>query len=431
MIRFDKWQRWLPFLFNRQGLKLTTNMSNTVKSNSSETNSNATLMAAYARVPLAFERGEGAYLFDDNNERYLDLLSGIAVCGLGHCHPAVTKALSKQAATLIHTSNMYRITKQTLLAEKLVALSGMENGFFCNSGAEANEAAIKLARLFGHKKNIDAPAIIVMDGSFHGRTLATLSATSNRKVQAGFEPLVSGFIRAPFDDLEALKNIANNNQNVAAILVEPIQGEGGIRIPKPDYLNNLRQLCDQYDWLLMLDEIQTGNGRTGQFFNYQHNNILPDVVTTAKGLGNGVPIGVCLASGKAANLFQPGNHGSTYGGNPLACAAGLAVLETLSNEGLIARAAELGERMHSGLQKKLKDHPMVADIRGQGLMMGIELNEPCQALVLMALKQGLLINVTAERVIRLLPPLILSNEQADEAIEKISQLICDFADNKL
>lgn len=386
-------------------------------------------MSTYARLPVAFERGEGAYLFDENNKQYLDLLSGIAVCGLGHCHPAVSKAVSEQAAKLIHTSNMYQIPNQTKLAEKLVALSGMDNCFFSNSGAEANEAAIKLARLFGHKKNIDAPAIIVMDGSFHGRTLATLSATSNRKVQAGFEPLVGGFIRAPFDDIEALKTIAGNNQNVAAILVEPIQGEGGIRIPQPDYLNNLRQLCDEHDWLLMLDEIQTSNGRTGKLFNYQHNNILPDVVTTAKGLGNGVPIGVCLASGKAADLFQTGNHGSTYGGNPLACAAGLAVLETLTAEDLIARAAELGERMLAGLQKNLKDQPMVADIRGQGLMLGIELNEPCQVLTAQALDQSMLINVTAERVIRLLPPLILSNEQADEAIEKITRLINNFADH--
>lgn len=384
-------------------------------------------MSTYARLPVAFERGQGAYLFDENNKQYLDLLSGIAVCGLGHCHPAVTKAVSEQAAKLVHTSNIYQIPKQTKLAEKLTALSGMDNCFFSNSGAEANEAAIKLARLFGHKKNIDAPAIIVMDGSFHGRTLATLSATSNRKVQAGFEPLVSGFIRAPFDDIDALKTIAGNNQNVAAILVEPIQGEGGIRIPQPDYLNNLRQLCDEHDWLLMLDEIQTSNGRTGKLFNYQHNNILPDVVTTAKGLGNGVPIGVCLASGKAADLFQVGNHGSTYGGNPLACTAGLAVLETLSAENLIARAAELGERILTGLQIKLKDQPMVADIRGQGLMLGIELNQPCQILMAQALDQGILINVTAERVIRLLPPLILSHEQADEAVEKLTDLINNFA----
>ena len=407
---------------------MSNTANNSIDKSSTETSA---IMPTYARLPIAFERGQGPYLFDDKNNQYLDLLSGIAVCGLGHCHPAITKAVSEQVAKLVHTSNIYQIPNQTKLADKLVEISGMKNCFFSNSGAEANEAAIKLARLYGHKKDIAAPAIIVMDGSFHGRTLATLSATANRKVQAGFEPLVRGFIRAPFDDLEALETIASNNHNVTAILVEPIQGEGGIRIPQPDYLNKLRKLCDDHDWLLMLDEIQTGNGRTGEFFSYQHNNILPDVVTTAKGLGNGVPIGVCLASGKAADLFQAGNHGSTYGGNPLACAAGLAVIDTLLDDKLITRAAELGKRIMEGLQNKLKDQPMVSEIRGQGLMIGIELNEPCQALTAQALDQGLLINVTSENVIRLLPPLILSNEQADEAIEKLTQLINTFANSSL
>ena len=391
-------------------------------------NNNA-LMPTYGRLPVAFARGEGACLYDGNNKPYLDLLSGIAVCGLGHCHPAITQAISHQAATLVHTSNIYHIPNQTKLAEKLIAITGMTNCFFSNSGAEANEAAIKLARLFGHQKNIDAPAIIVMDGSFHGRTLATLSATANRKVQAGFEPLVSGFIRAPFNDVEALETIANNNPNVAALLVEPIQGEGGIRIPYPDYLKNLRRICDENDWLLMLDEIQTGNGRTGEFFNYQHFDILPDVVTTAKGLGNGMPIGVCMASGKAAGLFQTGNHGSTYGGNPLACAAGLAVLETLSTNKLVNRASELGKRFIDGLKNNLENNALVSEIRGQGLMIGIELHEPCQSLMHEALEQGLLINVTAERVIRLLPPFILSNEQVDESVEKLTQLVNQFSDN--
>lgn len=401
----------------------------TKEKNQDPTGNNNALMPTYGRLPVAFERGEGACLFDENNKAYLDLLSGIAVCGLGHCHPAISKAVSQQAETLVHTSNIYHIPKQAELAEKLVAITGMTNCFFSNSGAEANEAAIKLARLFGHQKNIDAPAIIVMDGSFHGRTLATLSATANRKVQAGFEPLVSGFIRAPFNDIEALETIANNNPNVAAILVEPIQGEGGIRIPDPDYLKNLRRICDEHDWLLILDEIQTGNGRTGQFFNYQHFNILPDVVTTAKGLGNGVPIGVCMASGKAAGLFQAGNHGSTYGGNPLACAAGLAVLETISANNLIARADELGKRFIDGLKNNLEKNSIVKEIRGQGLMIGIELNEPCQSLMSEALEQGILINVTAERVIRLLPPLILTDEQVDEAVEKLTQIINQFSNN--
>ena len=288
---------------------------------------NDTIMKTYNRLSVAFDHGEGSWLYDTEGNKYLDALSGIAVCGLGHAHPAVTQAICEQAAKVLHTSNLYTIPLQQQLADKLTQLSGMQNVFFGNSGAEANEAAIKLARRYGHEvRNIDNPAIIVMENAFHGRTMATLSATGNRAAQAGFEPLVSGFVRAPFNDVEAIEKIAENNPNVVAILVEPIQGESGINIPAPDYLNKLRSICDNNDWLLMLDEVQSGNGRSGKYFAYQHNNILPDVVTTAKGLGNGVPIGACLAQGKAAEILIAGTHGSTYGGNPLSCAAALAVV---------------------------------------------------------------------------------------------------------
>ena len=385
------------------------------------------LMTNYAPLPVSFSRGEGAWLTDINGKRYLDALSGIGVCGLGHSHPAVTQAITKQASTLMHTSNLYQIDKQAELAERLCQLSGMSRVFFANSGAEANEAAIKLARLHGHEQGIEQPAIIVMDHAFHGRTLATLSATGNRKVHAGFEPLVQGFIRAPFDDISAIKTIAKNNHNITAILVEPIQGEGGLHIPAADYLNQLKQICDDYNWLLMLDEVQTGNGRTGKYFCYQYNNILPDVVTTAKGLGNGFPIGACLANGKAAELFKPGNHGSTYGGNALACAASLAVLNTLEQDKLFERALTLGERLTAGLQDKLVGIKHVRSIRNKGLMIGIELTQSCGKLVEQALEKGLLINVTAGNVIRLLPPLVLSDKEADEIISTLSTLITEFS----
>jgi acetylornithine/N-succinyldiaminopimelate aminotransferase len=384
------------------------------------------LMTTYKRLPVEFQRGEGAWLWDADGKRYLDALSGIAVCGLGHAHPAVSEAICTQARELVHTSNLYGIAKQEALADVLVRLSGMERVFFANSGAEANEAAIKLARLYGHKKGIDNPAIVVMEGSFHGRTLATLSATGNRKVQAGFEPLVQGFVRVPFGDLEGLHTVAAHTHNVVAVLVEPIQGEGGIRIPDAGYLNQIRQLCDDKGWLLMLDEIQTGMGRSGRMFAHQHNGILPDVMTLAKGLGNGVPIGACLARGEAAQLFAPGNHGSTFGGNPLACAAALAVLEVLEGEGLPQRAAVLGERLMQGLRAALGDVAGVVEVRGQGLLIGIELDRPCGDLVTQALAQGLLINVTADQVVRLLPPLILSDDQADELVTRLAALVRVF-----
>ena len=385
-----------------------------------------TLMHNYAPLPVYFEKGEGAVLWDTEGKTYLDALGGIAVCSLGHAHPAVTKAICEQAGKLVHTSNLYGISQQQKLADKLTSLSNMDNVFFGNSGAEANEAAIKLARLFGHSKNIEQPAIIVMEGSFHGRTMATLTATGNRKVHAGFEPLVQGFIRAPYNDIEAINNIASNNPNVVAVLVEPIIGEGGINIPADDYLNQVRDICDANDWLMMLDEIQTGICRTGKWFAHQHNGITPDVMTLAKALGNGVPIGACLAKGKAATLFQPGHHGSTYGGNPLVTSAALAVVETMEQEKLAERANYLGEHMAASFAEQLKDIEGVKEIRAKGLMIGIQLDKPCAELVKAGLDAGILINVTAGDVVRLLPPLIISDDQAFEIVTKVSELIRNF-----
>ncbi|MCK5720975.1 MAG: aspartate aminotransferase family protein [Gammaproteobacteria bacterium] len=385
-----------------------------------------TLMHNYAPLPVTFKKGEGAQLWDTEGKMYLDALAGIAVCSLGHAHPAVTKAICEQAGNLVHTSNLYGIGNQQELADKLTSLSNMDNVFFSNSGAEANEAAIKLARLFGHSKNIDQPAIIVMEGSFHGRTMATLTATGNRKVHAGFEPLVQGFIRAPYNDIEAIKSIASNNSNVVAVLVEPIIGEGGINIPADDYLNQIRDICDANDWLMMVDEIQTGICRTGKWFAHQHNGITPDVMTLAKALGNGVPIGACLAKGKAATLFQPGHHGSTYGGNPLVTSAALAVIKTCEKDKLAARATALSKKIISGFKDKLKDNNAVVDIRAKGLMIGIQLDRPCAELVKTGLDAGILINVTAGDVVRLLPPLIITDEQADKIVELVSELISKF-----
>jgi acetylornithine aminotransferase len=384
------------------------------------------LMTNYQRLPIAFERGEGAWLWDDQGRRYLDAISGVAVCSLGHAHPAITQALCDQASRLVHTSNLYRIPLQEQLAARLTHLSGMDNAFFCNSGAEANEAAIKLARLHGHQRHIEAPAIVVMEGSFHGRTLATLSATGNRKVQAGFEPLVQGFVRVPFNDLDALKAAARNRPEVAAILLEPIQGEGGVVVPDPGYLAGIRALCDAHGWLMMLDEVQTGLCRTGRWFACQHEAVLPDVMTLAKALGNGVPIGACLARGAAAELFQPGNHASTFGGNPLTCRAALAVVDTLERHNLADRAAQLGRMMTEGLHAALGDVPGVRAIRGRGLILGVELDRPCGELVQRALREHLLINVTAERVVRLLPPLILTDEEAGQIVDQVSRLIRAF-----
>jgi acetylornithine/N-succinyldiaminopimelate aminotransferase len=384
------------------------------------------IMSTYNRLPVQFERGDGIWLWDNENRQYLDALSGIAVCGLGHAHPAVTRAISDQAGLLVHTSNLYGIALQEQLADTLCEISAMERVFFSNSGAEANEAAIKIARLYGHSRGIDNPAIIVMEKSFHGRTLATLTATGNRKVQAGFEPLVQGFIRVPYNDLDAIRTVAANSSNVVAVLVEPIQGEGGINIPDADYLQGIRNLCDDNHWLMMLDEIQSGMGRTGKWFAWQHSDVLPDVATLAKALGNGVPIGACLARGRAAEMMQPGSHGSTFGGNPLACRAAITVLEVLKQEQLVAHAATLGAQLLAGFTAALAGLEGVTAIRGRGLMIGIELDRPCAELVGKAIEQGLLINVTAERVIRLLPPLITTAKQADIIIEQVSDLIREF-----
>lgn len=386
------------------------------------------IMNTYNRLSVAFDHGAGAWLYDTDGNKYLDALSGIAVCGLGHSHPAVTHAISEQAAKLIHTSNLYTVPLQERLAERLCAISGMDSVFFGNSGAEANEAAIKLARRYGHQKGIDNPAIIVMENSFHGRTLATLSATGNRAVQVGFEPLVGGFVRAPYDDVDAIRTIAANNPNVVAILVEPVQGEAGIRIPADDYLNALRSICDEHEWLLMLDEVQSGNGRTGKYFAFQHNAILPDVVTTAKGLGNGVPIGACLAAGKAATILTPGTHGSTYGGNPLACAAALAVVDTIQDENLCQRAEQLGKRICDGFRAQLGGSDYIREIRNKGLMIGIELTEAGTELAVLAKVKGILLNVTGGgRVVRLLPPLIMSDSEADLLVNTLSKLIQIYA----
>lgn len=383
-------------------------------------------MNTYARLPVTFVRGEGVWLWDDQGERYLDALSGVAVCGLGHCHPRLAKAICEQAGTLIHTSNLYHIKKQELLAERLIALSGMDNAFFCNSGAEANEAAIKLARLHGHNKGISLPTIIVMERSFHGRTMATLTASGNRKVQAGFEPLLSGFVRAPYNNLEAVAQVAANNKDVVAILVEPFQGEGGVNIPEAQYLQQLRSLCDQNGWLLMLDEVQSGIGRSGKWFAFQHSQIQPDVVTLAKGLGGGVPIGACLARGVAAEVFKPGNHASTFGGNPLACAAALETLSVITDEHLIEHAAELGDFMRDRFRQQLADVAGVVQVRGQGLIVGIELAVPCVELVKKALDKRLLINVTSDKVVRLLPAFVMQRQEAEQVVNITCQLIKEF-----
>jgi acetylornithine aminotransferase len=384
------------------------------------------LMNTYARLPVAFEHGEGVWLWDTEGKRYLAALAGVAVCGLGHAHPQLTAALREQVGRLVHTSNIYRIAAQEELGDRLAALSGMENVFFCNSGCEANEAAIKLARLYGHKKGIEAPAIVVMDKAFHGRTIATLSATGSRKVQAGFEPLVSGFVRVPFDDLDAVKRVAANNRSVVAVLVELVQGEGGVNICHEGYLKGLREICDANGWLLMLDEVQSGIGRTGTWFAFQHSKVAPDIMTLAKGLANGVPIGACLAQGEAAGLFKPGSHGSTFGGNPLACRAALETLRIIETDDLMRNAVAMGDAIRAALGERLKGVAGVKEIRGAGLMIGIELDRPCGDLVKHALDAGLLINVTAETVVRLLPPLVFERSHVDLLAEKLAPLIVDF-----
>ncbi len=381
------------------------------------------LMQTYARLPVTFSHGEGVYLYDTEGRRYLDGITGIGVNGLGHAHPAVTAAIREQADKLVHTSNLYRIDAQERLAEALTQVAGMETCFFGNSGAEANEAAIKLARLYGHQRGIQKPAIVVLEGAFHGRTLATLSATGNRKIQAGFEPLVGGFIRAPCNDVDALRLIAANNPDVVAILAEPIQGEGGINPLEPGYLQAARHICDEQNWLLMLDEVQTGNGRTGTYFAYQDMGFTPDVVTTAKGLGNGVPIGACLAGGPAARVLGVGQHGSTYGGNPLVCTVGLAVINTIREQRLCANASAMGQVIRQALLADSEAAARITEIRGKGLMLGIELQRACGELVQRGLDAGVLINVTAGNTVRLLPPLTINEAEARELAGAVAELI--------
>ena len=384
------------------------------------------IMPTYARQAVSFERGEGAWLWDSNGKRYLDALSGIAVCNLGHAHPAVAEALCAQSRKLIHTSNLYGVELQTQLADRLCQLGGMDNVFFCNSGTEANEAAIKLARKYGHQQGIEEPVIVTMDKSFHGRTMGALAATGNQKVKQGFAPLLPGFVHVPYNDVAALKATIEADANIVAVLVEPIQGEGGVNIPASDYLNLVRELCDKHNLLMMLDEIQTGIGRTGKFLAHQHNGILPDVCTLAKALGNGVPIGACMAHGKAAEVLTAGNHGSTFGGNPLACSAALAVLDALCSGNLIADAQRKGSLISDGILQTIAGNPHLVEIRHLGLMIGIELDQACGALVGKALERGLLINVTADNTIRLLPPLLISDQQIAELTETLSALIQEF-----
>ena len=383
-------------------------------------------MNTYARLPIAFSHGDGSWVTDTDGKIYLDALSGIAVSTLGHNHPELVAAIASQAGRLLHTSNLYQMPLQEKLADKLAELSGLDEVFFCNSGCEANEAAIKLARFYGHQHGIDKPAIIVMEKAFHGRTMATLSATGNRKTQAGFEPLVAGFVRVPYNDLDAIRAIAEHNKDVVAVMLEIVQGEGGINIADIEFQRGLRALCDENNWLLMCDEVQCGMGRTGAWFGFQHAGVVPDVVTLAKGLGGGVPVGACLTAGKAAGLFKPGNHGSTFGGNQLATTAAMTTIEVIEKESLIANAETIGRLIRDGLAEALSDLDGVVDIRGQGLMIGIELDRPCGELVMRGLDAGILINVTAEKVVRLLPPLNFSAEEGREAVARLSLLIRDF-----
>lgn len=384
------------------------------------------LVTSYAPLPVTFTHGKGVWLYDKHGEAYLDGFSGIAVCGLGHAHPDITHTIQQQAARLIHTSNAFCIQEQQQLAEKLIAITGMEQAFFSNSGAEANEAAIKLTRLYGHQKGIETPSIIVMENAFHGRTMATLTASGSRKVQAGFEPLVPGFIRAPFNNIDAIHKIAANREDIVAIMVEPIQGEGGIIVPDEAYLPTLSKICEKNDWFLILDEVQTGNGRTGKFFAFQHANIRPDIITTAKGLGNGIPISVCLMRDKACNLFKPGNHGSTFGGSPFACATALKVLEVIERDNICQQVMTNSAYLKERLLKELSNHSHVRSIRGKGYMLGIELDRSANDARLLGLENRILFNVTADNVIRLLPPLIINEEEIAELIERLVKTINQF-----
>jgi acetylornithine/N-succinyldiaminopimelate aminotransferase len=383
-------------------------------------------MNTYGRLPIALSHGEGVYLWDVNGKRYLDALAGIAVNTLGHNHPKLVPALQDQVAKIIHSCNYYHVPNQEKLAAKLVELSGMTNVFFGSTGLEANEAALKLARKYGHDRGIEKPEIVVYEKAFHGRSIATLSATGNEKVQKGFGPLVEGFIRVPLNDIDALKRATEGNKNVVAVFFETIQGEGGINPMRIEYLQKVRQLCDQKDWLLMIDEVQCGMGRTGKWFAHQWADIVPDVMPLAKGLGSGVPIGAVVAGPKAASIFQPGNHGTTFGGNPLAMRAGVETIRIMEEDGLLENAARVGEHLKGALARELGGLKGVTEIRGQGLMIGMELAKPCGVLTQRAADAGLLISVTADNVVRLLPPLIMTAAQADEVVAILAPLVKSF-----
>src|SRR5688572_2819583 len=394
------------------------------------------VMNTYARQPVAFVRGEGVWLWDEDGRKYLDALAGIAVNTLGYAHPKLTRALSARIASgVIHTSNLWRIPTQEAAADRVAEITGLDEVFFCNSGLEATEASIKVARKYGHDRGVAEPAIIVMEKAFHGRSLATLSATGSRKVQAGFEPLVSGFVRVPLNDLDAVRQVAEHNKNVVAVFIEPIQGEGGINVSRLEYLRGLKEICDRNQWLFMSDEVQCGLGRTGKWFVYQHAGFLPDVVPLAKGLASGVPVGACVVGGRAKGVFKPGNHGSTFGGNPLAMTALVTTIDTVKEENLMERAAKTGELIRGGLAEALKGDAgaaaQVAEIRGMGSMIGVELKEPCGELVKQALDAGLVINVTAENVIRLLPPLVMSEAEARQVVERLTPLLKAFAGKRV
>jgi acetylornithine aminotransferase len=387
------------------------------------------VMNTYARQPVAFVRGEGVWLWDEAGKRYLDALAGIAVNTLGYAHPKFTSLLKKRIESgILHTSNLWRIPDQEAAADRIAEITGLDEVFFCNSGLEANEAAIKIARKYGHDRGVAEPAIIVMEKAFHGRSLATLSATGNRKVQAGFEPLVSGFVRVPLNDLDAVRQVAEHNRNVVAVMIEPIQGEGGINVSRLEYLRGLKALCDQHEWLFISDEIQCGLGRTGKWFVYQHAGFKPDVVPLAKGLASGVPVGACVTGGRAKGVFKPGNHGSTFGGNPLAMTGVVATIDIVKEEGLIERAAKTGELIRSELRKQ--NLSGIADIRGMGSMIGVELARPCGELVLQALEAGLVLNVTADNVVRMLPPLVMNDAEARMVVERLAPLLKAFLEKR-
>ncbi len=389
-------------------------------------NEGANVMPTYKRYPIAFEHGEGVWLFDAEGNKYLDAISGIAVCPLGHAHPALSKALSDQAKKLIHTSNLYDIPLQDELASVLCEESGMQQVFFANSGTEANEAAIKIARMYGHKKGVELPKIIVMEGAFHGRSMGSLSATYNTKHQQGFAPLLDGFIRVPLNSTESVQKALVENSGIVALMLEPIQGESGINPCSSEYLESLQALCDEHELLFILDEVQTGNGRTGKYFCFQHSAIQPDVLTTAKGMGNGFPMGACLVGGRAFGVLEAGHHGSTFGGSPLASAVGLAVNQAIHDEELMTNAQTQGNKILEGLKIQLKDLPQLKEIRGLGLMIGVELNIPCSELVNLAREKGLLITVQMDKVIRLLPALIIKDTESELIVDTLATLIKEF-----